>query len=330
MAIERMPERPVVIADVFAARRRIRRHLSPTPLIHSAWLSDVSGAQASLKLESLQEGRSFKSRGALNAVLAIAERSAAGAAPRLVTASAGNHGRALAWAAERVGLPVTVVTPRAAARTKLDAIRRHGADLRALADDYEHAERLARGFAGESGATFVSAYNDPDVIAGAGTVALELFDEKPDLDAIAVPIGGGGLISGVASVVKAINPGCLVLGVEAQASAAFTAARAAGRLVPIDVKPTIADGLGGNIEVDSITWPLIRDLVDRILLVSEGDLRAAIRDLAAHEHLIAEGAGIAAVAAVAARREPLDGRRVAVIVSGANIDLDRLAPILAG
>ena len=234
----------------------------------------------------------------------------------------------VAWAAERLGLRAVVFTPAAAPQAKLGPIRSHGAELRSLAADYEDAERMAMEFSRTTGAVFVSAYSQEDVIAGAGTVALEIRDTWPDVDAIVFPIGGGGLASGIARFAKAANPAIRVVGVEAAQSSAFTAARAAGRIVPITVGQTIADGLSGNVDPQTLTWDYIRDLVDEVVTVSEDDLTEGLRSLVAEDHLIAEGAGIAAVAAVAARRVTLDGSRAAVVVSGANIDNSTLVEVL--
>ena len=316
----------VTLADIERARERIADHLRVTPLVESRWLSDAATAEVRLKLESTQVSNSFKVRGALNAIVRMREEGQA--ISRVVTASAGNHGRAIAWAAGRASLPATIFTPRAAPESKLEAIRRSGADLRAECNDYEDAERRAVAFARDHGATFISAYNHEDVIAGGGTVGLEILEAWPDVSTVIVPVGGGGLISGIAIAVKAMRPSTEVVGVEAESSPAFTAARQAGRVVSIDVKPTIADGLGGNVEPDTLTWIYIRDLVDRIVTVSEDDLRGAIRGLLAHDHLVAEGAGAAGVAAVASRRAEVDGRRCAVVVSGANIDLAKLVSVI--
>lgn len=313
-------------SDVLAARQRLAPVIRRTPLIASDWLSRISGGDARLKLESLQISHSFKARGALNALLVLASKGGRS----VVTASAGNHGRAIAWAASRVGLAATVFTPRTAPAAKVEAIRGYGADLRAIAEDYEEAEALALAFSSESGAPFVSPYNHPDVVAGGGTLGLDVVEDWPEVEALLVPVGGGGLVSGVALSLRALRPASRVIGVEAEASAAFNAARVAGGIVHIDVKPTIADGLGGNVEPGTITWPLIRDLVDELVTVSEGDLREAIRGLVREEHLIAEGAGAAGVAAVAAGRADVARRRAAIVVSGANIDADRLGGILGG
>jgi threonine dehydratase len=318
----------MILFDVFQARKRIAPYVRRTPLIESAWLSEASDARVWLKLESLQRSNSFKLRGAFNAVMARLERDGSTSLSTLVTASAGNHGRALAAAAETFHLPLVVFTPADAPDAKLAAIRRHGADLRADGRDYDDAERRAKKYAAESGATFISPYNDVDVIAGAATVGVEILEDAPGVDTLIVPIGGGGLISGVATAAKAIAPSVTVIGVEAEMSHAFLTSVRAGRLVEIVPRPSIADGLGGNADPDTITFAYIQRCVDDIVTVAEEDLAAAIAGLVEEEHLIAEGAGAAAPAAILARRARVNGRRVAAIVSGGNIDRVKLAEIL--
>ena len=198
--------------DVFEAKRRLAPYLQPTPLLPSSWLSSIADGNVSLKIESLNLTRSFKIRGALNAALKLMEKYGGESEgntrvlPTLVTASAGNHGRALALAAERLGLACVVFTPRTAPETKQSAIRRHGAVLHADCEDYDIAEKRAREFADTEGGVYISPYNHPDVIAGAGTVGLEILDAMPDFDCLVVPVGGGGLASGVGLAVKAGAP----------------------------------------------------------------------------------------------------------------------------
>ena len=311
--------------DVLAARLRLRAHLPPTPLHESAWLSRHLGTRVSLKLESMQLTGSFKIRGALNALLMVG----ANEAGEIVTSSAGNHGRALAYAAEMLGLRAVVFTPRDAAETKVAAIRRHGAVLTQVEGGYDEAEIAAIRYAEQTGATFISPYNHPDVVSGGGSVALEVLDAAPDVDTLVVPIGGGGLISGIAIAARAVVPSIRIVGIEAEASSAFAASLRHGRIVTIDPQPTIADGLGGNVDPETITFPIIERLVDEVVTVSEPELMDAIRGLVREEHLIAEGAGAAAVAAVLARKVGA-GRRMVALVSGGNIDAARLAAILAG
>lgn len=314
--------------DALRARKRIAPYVRRTPLVPSAWLTELTGGHVSLKLESLQVGNSFKSRGAFNAVIARLERGDITKASTLVTASAGNHGRGLAAAAEVFGLPLVVFTPHDAPQTKLSAIRRHGAALRAEGRDYDDAELLAKRFAADTGAAFISPYSDMDVVSAAGTIALEIFEDAPDTDIVIVPIGGGGLISGVASTVKGIAAARLIVGVELEVSHAFQTSVAAGKLVPIDAKPSVADGLGGNPDPETITFWFIQRHVDQIVTVSEADLKAAVAGLADHEHLIVEASGAAGVAALVGRRISVEGWRVVVIVTGSNIDRARLISLL--
>jgi threonine dehydratase len=213
----------ITLRDIFAAQQRLKRHLSPSPLRASTWLSSVTQAAVSLKLESLQLTNSFKVRGAFNAV----ERLAGKRRPRtVVTASAGNHGRAIALAGERLGVRTIVHTPTTAPATKKAAIVAHGAELRHDFADYDAAERAARECAVATGATFVSPYNHADVIAGAGTVGLELLEGVPDIDVVVVPIGGGGLVAGIATAIKHAAGRVKVVGVEVDASRPFAASLA--------------------------------------------------------------------------------------------------------
>ena len=271
-------------------------------------------AEVSLKLETLQETFSFKVRGALNAVLQLVESGAA--VPALVTASAGNHGRAMAFAAAQAGLPLTVYVPSRAPAVKLDAIRALGARL-IPCTDYDEAEGRAKQHGREGSALYVSPYSHPDVIAGAGTVALEVLEQQPDVEVIIAAIGGGGLISGMAI---AAGGRVETWGVEAEASCPFTRGLSAGRIVPIDVLPTLADGLAGNLDPDTITFDLVRRHVAGVMTVPEQEIAGAIAQLVLKERLIAEGAAAVAVAGVLNRRERFRGRRIAVVLSGANID----------
>jgi threonine dehydratase len=278
-----------------------------------------------LKLEVLQPTFSYKIRGAVNAVQKlVADRG--GDIPALVTASAGNHGWALAHAARNAGLALTVYVPRNAPRTKLDAIRDAGAILESCRD-YDEAERRAKLDATTGGALYISPYSHPDVIAGAGTIALEIMEDWPDVEVIAVPIGGGGLISGIA-IAAASSGAASVAGVEAAASSPFTRGLEAGRIVSIDVQPTLADGLAGNLDPETVTFDIVRRLVPTIVVVTEDQLRQAIAGTVDREKLVVEGAGAAAIAAILSRRLDVRDRRVAVIASGANIDTEKLRRLI--
>jgi threonine dehydratase len=296
-----------------------------TPLRASPWLSSAAGADVFLKLETLQPTFSYKIRGALNAVLTLAE-TRGGDVPPLVTASAGNHGRALAHAAREAGLSLTVYAPEHAPRTKLEAIRALGATLRSC-HDYDEAERRAKEHGQSGSAMFISPYSHPDVIAGAGTVGLEILEERTDIDVIVVAIGGGGLISGIAIAADGLGAGS-VLGVEVEASSPFTRSLAAGRIVEIEVGPTLADGLSGNLDPDTVTFDIVRRLVPRIVVIPEPEIAAAMKGMVAEERLVAEGAAAAAVAAVLSGRASVAGKRVAVVLSGGNVDPEKLKTLL--
>jgi len=293
-----------------------------TPLRYSPWLSKAAGGEVFLKLETLQPTNSYKIRGATNAVMKLAAASG-NHPPSIVTASAGNHGRAMAHAAAAAGLHLTVYAPENAPKTKLDAIRGAGAELR-LCRDYDEAERRAKEHGARGIGVFISPYAHPDVIAGAGTVAMEILSELPQLDTIVASVGGGGLISGAAIAAEGRAE---VSGVEVEASTPFTSSLKAGRIVQIEVGETLADGLSGNLDPDSPTFEIVRDRVKQIAVVSEDDLRRAIHDVAHHEKLIIEGATAAAVSAVAYGKLDVRGKKVAVVLSGANVDLDRWAAI---
>lgn len=317
----------VSIIAVLEARRRIAAHVRRTPLVWSAWLSRATGADVWLKLESQQRSNAFKVRGAFNAALRLVE---AGERPALVTASAGNHGRALAEAAADTGMSCVVFTPADAPRAKLDAIRAAGARLEASYADYDAAEAAAKDYAVSSGSCFISAYTHPDVIAGGGTVALELLEDQPRLDVVVVPMGGGGLISGIGVALSQLAPGCRLVGVEAEASPAFATARRHGRITTIEPRPTIADGLGGNLEPGAVTFDYVERHVHEIVTVDEDAIVAAVGELAGQDHQIAEGAAAVGPAALAGGRiAGLAGLRVAVVLTGANIDRARLARCLA-
>lgn len=308
----------VGIEEVRTAAQRLAPFVSHTPLARSGWLSDVTGGQVWLKLEMAQTTGSFKLRGAVNALALLKAREPDAG---VVTASAGNHGIAIAWAAAQLHLQARVHLPATAPAAKRQALARLGATI-VEAATYDAAEIQARDDAARSGFTYVSPYNHPDVIAGAATVALEMLNDQPDLDTLVVPLGGGGLLSGTAIVARAFPRAMLVIGAEADASPVFTSALAAGRIVTVDVRPTLADGLAGNMEPDSRTFEIVRDRVDHVTRVRESFIEEAMRGVIAQERFIVEGAAATAVGALLQRDRDLAGRRVGVILSGRNVDVD--------
>jgi threonine dehydratase len=274
-----------------------------------------------IKVESVQPGGSFKIRGALNALHAL--RLEHPDISTVVTASAGNHGTAMAIAARHFGLRLRVHLPATAPDAKRQGLLSQGAELVESAD-YDQAEIAGRADADKSGAPYISPYNHPDVIAGAGTVALEMLEDEPALCAIVVPLGGGGLLAGAALVARGHDRPVRVIGAEAESSPVFTTALAAGTITPVSVRDTLADGLAGNLEPGSQTFDLVRDLVDAVALVAESSIETAMRNLVYRERLIAEGAGATGVAALLqGGLDPGEGP-VGVMLTGRNVDLSVL------
>ena len=292
-----------------------------TPLERSGWLSDLTGQDVWLKLECWQRTRSFKMRGAFNAVRSL---SAAERARGLVTASAGNHGQALALAARELGATATIYVPHDAPETKKARIRSYHAILDAESPNYDDAELAALAFAEETGRTFVNAYSDRNVVAGQGTVALEILEDLPEVTHIVVPVGGGGLIAGIGIAAKSMRS-IRITGVQSTHTTAMYDAFQAGQMVESPVPPTLADGLSG--QVDEISFARARAVVDEMLLTSETAIPAAIRKLFTADGVVAEGAAATSVAAICEGALKLKGRTV-LVITGGNIDAARFASIL--
>lgn len=303
------------------AREVVRRTLPVTPVVRSPLL----GPGVWLKLETFQPTGSFKVRGGLAGV-AAAQRAQRGTP--LVAASAGNHGLGVAFAADRLGAEATVVVATTASAAKVRALSEFDVRLVRYGDRYDEAEARAMALAEEQGGRYLSPYNDPDVIAGQATVATELLEQIPDLTTVVVPVGGGGLVSGVALATE--GTGIRLVGVEPEASRAFSSAVAAGHVVPVVLGDTIADGLAGNVEPGSITVGIAREHGVEMVSVTEEQLRTAIRFLAFEHGIVAEGAGAAAVAALYSGRFHPDGSPTAVLVTGRNIAPPLLSSILEG
>jgi threonine dehydratase len=300
----------------------VARHLSVTPVMASPRL----GPDVWLKLETFQPTGSFKVRGAL---VAVAGALAEDHRRVIVTASAGNHGLGVAFAAHALGARAIVVIPENASEAKRVALGCFDVDIVRHGSTYDQAETHALAMAADVGARFVSAYNDPDVIAGQGTIALELFDQVPELATIVAPIGGGGLVAGLALAV-AHRPGVVVHGVEADASPAVSASVAAGRVVSVPIGATLADGLAGNIEPGSVTIPLIARGVERVAATDEPSIIDAVRFLAFDHGLVVEPSGAVAVAALLSGRLSPGAGSTAVVVTGRNITGAQLGELLAG
>lgn len=310
----------IPIDAIREAAARTGPQLHRTPVLTSRTLGERAGVRLHLKCESFQKTGSFKPRGALNLVLSLPpERRARG----LVTVSAGNHAQAVAWAALAVGAPCTVVMPTDAPRSKMDAVRGYGATIVTHDDRATLFDRLREEEA-RTGAAFVHPFDDPAGLAGAGTVGLEVAEQVPDVECVIVPIGGGGLMAGVASAIKALVPSCRVIGVELAAGPGMTPALAAGKPIPVARPRTLADGLTPPF-VGALPLEVAREAVDEILLVTEAEIMEAMRALLTRAKLYVEGSGAAATAALLAGKLHVPAGTVVVsIVSGGNVDPERM------
>jgi threonine dehydratase len=309
-------------SDVRAAADRLRGVIRHTPMQRWESVSAALGRDVQLKLECWQRTGSFKLRGAYNAVAALGHTERAAG---LVTASAGNHGQAVALAARELGCAVRVFAPGSAPALKQQRIREFGAGLDVASSDYDEAEDRALRYAADTGAVFVHAFSDPHVVAGQGTVGLEILADMPAVDTVVVPVGGGGLAAGVGLVVRAALPAARIIGVQSDQTRAMYAAFRAGRVVDVPVPPTLADGLAGR--TDDASYQRLAAVLDDVVLVTETDIAHAIRSLLATEGVLAEGAGAVGAAAVLSGRVPA-GESTAIIISGGNIDTPRLGMIL--
>jgi threonine dehydratase len=314
----------VTLDDVRAARARLDRSIHVTPCAHSETLSTMTGARVFVKLENLQMTGSFKERGAANTLLQLrpAERRRG-----VVTASAGNHGLAVAFHAARLGIAAVIAMPAWAPLRKIAWARRHGAEVVLHGENYDEAYARALEIEAERGLVFVHPFDDPRVIAGQGTIGLELAEQVPDLDAVLVPVGGGGLIGGIRLALKAIMPGVQVIGVQAEETPAMQAALAAGHRVVVPAASSIADGIAVR-RVGVHTFDLARRYVDEVVSVGEEEIANAILLLLEIEKTVVEGAGAVALAALVNRRVALSGKTVVLLLSGGNIDVNVVAQII--
>jgi len=319
------------LADVIAARQRLRGIALHTPLEPSRELTEASGAaEVRLKREETQPTGAFKTRGAHNKVAIVAEGSPQAA---LVTASSGNHGIAVATAAIRHGMRLTVLVGRSVSPAKLERLRALETSritVELTGNDSDDAEAEARRRDDGGHAIYIAPYNDADVIAGQATVAVEILDDWPEVDTIIVPVGGGGLIAGIGLWAKALKPDLLLIGVQPEASPPMYAHLETRSVEPMPIAPTLADGVAGNIERHSITWKLCRQLVDEVVLVDEEAIADAMRWALEVPHILLEGSAALGIAALRPGLLDLTERRVAVVTTGRNVSADTLRTVLAG
>ena len=320
-------ERNVVsLADVLAARRVVERHAWRTPLLPSVALSRTAGCCTYLKMECWQKTGSFKLRGALRKLLALTpdERSRG-----VVTASAGNHGLGVAYAGQVLGISaITIFVPTTAPRAKVERLQAFSCEIRSEGTDYDATHAIAEAQAQACDAVYISAYDDPSVIAAQGTVGLEVMEDLPDADLLLVPVGGGGLIAGAAIAAKAINPSIRIVGLQPEASpSAYLSLRDGRPHETYAAGPTICDGLAGGF--GRLPFETAGHLIDEVLVVPEADVRRSVAWLASHEQVIVEGSGAIAIAPLLNGQLQAEGKLVVSVLTGRNIDATLLQEILA-
>lgn len=315
------------IADVHAARERIAGKILATPVVPSPSLSAATDTPVHLKLEQLQITGSFKLRGATNAVLSLSpEERARG----IVGVSTGNHGRGLAHAAKQAGARCIICMSRLVPQNKVEGIKALGAEVRIVGDSQDDAQVEVDRLVAEEGMVMLPPFDHPDVIAGQGTLGLEIVEALPQVETLLVPLSGGGLIAGVALAAKSLNSSIRVVGITMERGAAMYESQQAGKPIPVEELPSLADALGGGIGLDNrYTFPMVRDLVDDMLLVSEAQIAQAVRHAYWQEKIVVEGSGAVGIAALLAGLVK-DAGVSAVLVSGCNIDMTLHHRIVSG
>ncbi len=316
-----MPE--ISLAEVQEAAERIAKIVHRTPVFSSRRFNEAAGVACFFKGENLQRGGAFKLRGAANFLLSMTEDERSRG---VVTFSSGNHAQAVAIIARELGVVATIVMPADAPKAKLEATRSYGAQIVPYDRLHEDREAIGRRLASESGATVVPPFDHPWIVAGQGTATLELLDDVAGLDSLAVPLGGGGLLSGTLIAAKSMYPAIKVFGVEPELANDWALSLAAGKRIAIPVPETIADGLR-TVQPGEITFPIVKSLVDDVLLITEEEMKQTVRFLLTRLKILAEPSGVAGAAAVLHQKLPRGLKRVGVIISGGNIDLEVLAGI---
>jgi threonine dehydratase len=318
----------IELSAIRDARNRLADHVLSTPLVASPSLSEIAGVSVSLKLEHYQPTGSFKLRGAFNSMLQLteAERSRG-----VITVSTGNHGRALSYAARALGSRATICMSRLVPENKVAEIRRLGADVHIAGGSQDEAQQQVDRLVAEKQLVMVPPFDDQNVIAGQGTIGLEILDALPDVATVLVPVSGGGLVAGVAAAVKSRRADAKVIGITMERGAAMKASLASGRPVQVEELPSLADALGGGIGLDNqLTFAMCQALVDDVVLLSESEIAAGIRHAYAEEREIVEGAGAVGIAALLARKVTGLSGPLAIVLSGRNIDMDLHRHIVNG
>ncbi len=312
--------------EVLEAEERIRDHIRKTPIEFSPYLSQNGNSQVFLKLENIQISGSFKFRGAVNKFLSLDPETRNRG---VLTASSGNHGTACSYVLQKFGGTGTIYLPEYASQIKVEAMRLMGAQLEFFGDDCIKAEMEAKRVAEESHLVFISPYNDPKVIGGQGTIAVELVEELDGIDAVLVPVGGGGLIAGIGGYLKFQDPSIKIIGCQPENSRVMYESIRAGRILDMESKPTISDGTTGGIEQGSITFDICRSCVDDFIIVSEDEIIAAIRLMIEKHSMLIEGGAALPVAAFLKAKDRFKNQNVVLIISGAKIGLEQLQRVIS-
>jgi len=316
---ERLP------ADIVIAANRIGPHVRETPLDESPYFSELTGAKVYMKLENLQLTGSFKLRGAFNKLLSLTpEQRLSGC----VTASSGNHGAAIAFAMKKLGVTGVIFVPEQTSPVKVDAIKRVGGDVRFFGTDGLDTETHARAFATENKMVYLSPYNDADVIAGQGSVGVEIAKQLSQIDAVFVAVGGGGLISGIGSFLRSVNPSVEIVSCQPAASAVMTESIKAGEILDLPSGPTLSDGTAGGIEPGSLTFDICQSVVDRYITVSEEQIAQSMCEFIDSHHMLLEGAAGVAIAGLLEVASEYAGKTVAVVICGGNISRETLKKVI--
>ena len=304
---------------------QIQSFIRETPFINSNAFSDLTGADVWFKLESLQVTGSFKARGALNSLLSLTESEKKNG---VVSASTGNHGAAVAYAAKKLDVACTIYVPENSSSAKLENMKQFGASIEVFGTDCIQAEGRARQVSELSGKMYISPYNDPFVMAGQGSIGVEIASQCDGLDVIIISVGGGGLISGIATYLKSIWPKIRVIGCSPENSAVMLHSIKAGKILDLESKPTLSDGTAGGVEENSITFSICCDVIDESVFVTEDEIKRAMLTYMDKEHQLLEGAAGTAVATLIKKKNDLKGKRVGVVICGGNISLDTVRDLL--
>lgn len=320
-----MKTQPPGLIDVYLAKRKIKKSIYRTPLVKSPGLREIVTAECYLKLENLQNTGSFKIRGATNKILSLSddERNRG-----VIAVSSGNHGRAVASVAQKYNIPAVICISETVPRNKVQAIRELGAEIVIAGKSYDEASEGAEKLQVERGLTMIHPFDDPYVIAGQGTIGLELIEDLPEIDSVIVPLSGGGLLGGIALTLKSINPKIRTIGVSMDRGPAMFESLKAGRIMEVIEEPTLADALVGGIGKNNAhTFAIIQQFVDETVLVSEGEIAAGMTFALERHQLVVEGGGAVGIAAVLAGKVKEIGENTTIVISGANVDLPVLIEV---